>query len=115
MLITKEFTFAAAHRLTEYRGKCENMHGHTYKLHVSVEGEIRKDGLVIDFVDLKNFVKERVINKLDHSNLNDLFENPTTELIAKWIWTRLNDIENVKLKEIKLWESPVSFVTYNGD
>lgn len=115
MLITKEFTFDAAHYLTKYHGKCENMHGHTYKLHVTVEGKVNEDGLVIDFVKLKDFVNERVIDKLDHSNLNDMFKNPTAELVAKWIWDCLEDIEGVTLKEIKLWESPTSFVTYNGN
>jgi 6-pyruvoyltetrahydropterin/6-carboxytetrahydropterin synthase len=114
MLITKEFTFDAAHFLTRYKGKCENLHGHTYKLHVTVEGEINENGLVIDFVDLKKAVNEKIINKLDHSNLNDFFENPTAELVVKWIWGQLNDFKNVKLYEIKLWESPTSFVTYNG-
>lgn len=115
MLITKEFTFDAAHFLTNYHGKCENLHGHTYKLHVTVEGDIKENGLVIDFIKLKDFVNKKIINKLDHSNLNDFFENPTAELVAKWIWGELNEIKDVNLYEIKLWESPTSFVTYNGN
>lgn len=114
MLITKEFTFDAAHYLTNYHGKCENMHGHTYKLHVTVEGEINKNGLVIDFITLKQIVNEKIIDKLDHSNLNDRFKNPTAELVSKWIWKQLSNIKVAKLKQIKLWESPTSFVTYNG-
>ena len=116
MFITKEFLFDAAHRLTEYKGKCEHLHGHTYKLHVTVEGSIKKNGLVVDFVDLKKIVNEKVLNKLDHSYLNDFFKNPSAEIVIKWIWAQLKDMKKygVKLYEIVLWENPTSFVTYRG-
>ncbi len=116
--ITKEFTFDAAHYLTEYHGKCEALHGHTYKLHITVEGERNEEGMVLDFVILKDIIKENILNKLDHSSLNDFFRQPSTENIIYWIW---NELEN-KLKgpnyclcEIKLWESPTSFVVYKGE
>jgi len=116
MLITKEFSFDAAHKLIDYHGKCENLHGHTYKLHVTVEGEIKKNGLVVDFLDLKKHVSEKVLDKLDHAYLNDFFKNPSAENIAVWIWGRLKDMKKfgVKLYEVKLWENPTSFVTYRG-
>lgn len=114
MLITKEFTFDAAHKLTKYHGKCEKLHGHTYKLQITLEGDIKENGLIIDFVDLKNLVNEKVIDKLDHSYINDLLDNPTAENIAVWIWDQLKDIEEAKLYEVKLWESPNSFVIYHG-
>jgi 6-pyruvoyltetrahydropterin/6-carboxytetrahydropterin synthase len=114
MFVTKKFTFSAAHFLTKYKGKCENLHGHTYKLTVTVEGDMKDDGMVIDFVELKKIVNERVIDKLDHSSLNDLFENPTAELIAKWVWEQLGDIPGARLYEVKLWESSTSSVTYRG-
>jgi 6-pyruvoyltetrahydropterin/6-carboxytetrahydropterin synthase len=117
MKVTKEFTFDSAHKLINYKGKCENLHGHTYKLHVTVDGDIKDNGLVIDFVILKEIVNDKIIEKLDHKYLNDFFENPTAEVMAKWIWDELKEIEEkgVKLFEIKLWESPTSFVTYNGE
>lgn len=146
MLVTKEFKFDAAHYLTKYHGKCERLHGHTYKLQVTVEGPIQENGLVLDFVVLKNIVKEQVLSKLDHQNLNEIFDNPTSEHIAIWIWHRLVDLPillaaqkdspnisdnikvllqdpegarmeistQVKLFEVKLWETATSFVTYRG-
>lgn len=119
MLISKEFTFDAAHYLTKYRGKCENLHGHTYRLRVTVEGEIGENDMVMDFVLLKKLVNERVIDKMDHKNLNDLFENPTAELMAKWIWEQLVGAKEIsdagaRLYKVKLWEGPGSFVSYKG-
>lgn len=116
MLVTKEFTFDSAHYLPKYKGKCENMHGHTYKLHVTVKGDIQENGLVFDFVELKQLVKEKVLNKCDHVLLNDFLPNPSAELIAKWIWDQLKEeIHGASLYEIKVWETPTSFVTYNGE
>lgn len=115
MFVTKEFLFDAAHYLTKYHGKCEKLHGHTYKLHVTVKGEVGDDGMVIDFVELKKIVKERVISKLDHTLINDLLDNPSAELMAKWIWDQLKDLPQAELHEIKLWETSTSFVTYYGD
>ncbi|MBU1446609.1 6-carboxytetrahydropterin synthase QueD [Patescibacteria group bacterium] len=119
MFVTKEFTFDAAHYLTKYNGKCEKLHGHTYKLHVTVAGELDNEDMVIDFVHLKEFVKTRVTSKLDHSSLNDFFENPSAELMVIWIWDQLKDVDSIKngvrLHEVKLWETATSFVTYNGE
>lgn len=69
--ITKEFTFEAAHALDFYQGKCRNIHGHSYELEVTILGipskeNIHSKGMVMDFGDLKNIVKEHVIDKLDH-------------------------------------------------
>ena len=91
-----------------------NIYGHTYKLTVTVDGDVKDDGMVIDFVELKRIVKERALDKLDHTSLNDLMENPTAELVAKWIWDQLGEIPGVKLYEVKLWESANSSVTYRG-
>ncbi|NQV19691.1 MAG: 6-carboxytetrahydropterin synthase QueD [Armatimonadetes bacterium] len=111
MKISKEFTFDSAHRLKWHKGKCQNFHGHTYKLIVTVEGKLNQDGIVMDFADLKNEVKKKVLNILDHKNLNEIFENPTAENIAIWIWEKLKELN---LTEIKLWETPTSYVIYNG-
>lgn len=118
LTVTKEFTFDSAHFLTEYHGKCENLHGHTYKLHVTVKGTLNEEGLVLDFIVLKNIVKEKILNKLDHTNLNDRFSQPSTENILIWIWDELKDElkgPNYELYELKLWETATSFATYRED
>lgn len=89
MFVLKEFEFDAAHYLPEYNGKCERLHGHTYKLVVKVEGTPDKEGMVIDFIRLKNIVKEEVLNKLDHACLNDILKQPSAENISVWVWQRL--------------------------
>jgi 6-pyruvoyltetrahydropterin/6-carboxytetrahydropterin synthase len=114
MFVSKEFTFDSAHFLTKYHGKCENMHGHTYRLRVTVEGPVQEDGMVLDFKELKSLVKEKVVDKYDHQNLNDFFENPSAELIAMKIWEDLKDLPSGKLFEVVLWETADSFVTYRG-
>ena len=113
MLVCKEFTFDAAHHLTEYKGKCENIHGHTYKLQVCINEQVKEDGLAFDFVKLKKIVNENVVDILDHSDLNDMFGQPSAENIVIWIWDKLKDL--LSLDEIKLWESPGSFVVYRGE
>lgn len=145
MLVTKDFTFDSAHFLTKYHGKCEHLHGHTYKLRVTVEGKVQENGLVIDFVILKKIVKEQILNKYDHRCFNDFFENPTAEVIIQEFWKALVDLpallhaemedpnlpeeikrllkedgakeinEQVRLYELVLWETPNSFVTYRGN
>lgn len=119
MLITKVFTFDSAHALTEYHGKCERLHGHTYKLEVTIEGEMKDDGMVMDFVELKKVVNREVIDKLDHQNLNDLFKNPSSELVAKWVFEQVGAApelaeSEVKVHSVKLWETATSAVTYCG-
>ncbi len=116
-LVSKEFKFDAAHNLTRYHGKCEKLHGHTYKLRVTLKGLRNEDGMVYDFVELKKIVNDVVISKLDHSYINDFIEQPSAENIAVWIWDKLFKILNGKtysLYEITLWETETSFVTYRG-
>ena len=115
MFVSKEFTFDAAHFLTKYHGKCERLHGHTYKLRVTVEGPVGEDGMVMDFVELKRLVKEKVIDRYDHQSLNDFFENPSAEVVAMKIWEDLKPELPVKLYEVTLWETADSFVTYRGE
>lgn len=100
MFITKCFTFDAAHALTRYYGKCENLHGHTYRLEVTVEGPVRDNGMVVDFLLLKRVVKRQVLDQLDHQNLNDHFDNPSAENIAVWIWERLSNLESLLRTEL---------------
>lgn len=109
-MVFKTFTFDAAHKLPNYEGKCKNLHGHTYKLEVSVMGDINKEtGMVIDFVDLSKIVKENIIEKCDHAYLNDIFENPTAEIMAREFLKILKTCEP-RVCYIRLWETPTSYV-----
>lgn len=120
MRVTRIFSFSAAHHLIDYHGACERPHGHTYRLAVTVSGPVRRDGLVLDFAELKKVVQGKILDRLDHTDLNDLLPNPSAELIAQWIWERLKNIgpetkTNVKLVEIQLWEGDNTSVIYAGD
>ena len=118
MFVLKEFEFDAAHYLPEYNGKCERLHGHTYKLVVKVEGTPDKEGMVIDFIRLKNIVKEEVLSKLDHACLNDILKQPSAENISVWVWQRLQKMlqgPNYKLYELEHWETKTSGCIYRGD
>jgi len=118
LIITKVFTFDCAHHLNDYEGKCKNIHGHTYKLEVSVKGYMDKNGLVIDFHDLNDLVEGKILSYIDHRYLNELFDfNPTCELLGVWIWDeiekRLMSTE-CELSKLVLWETPTSFITIEG-
>ena len=108
MRLCREFYFDAAHHLPNYKGKCENLHGHTYKLEIVMEGDVKKDGMVIDFVKLKTIVEAEVLEKLDHHELNSLVENPTAEHIVDWIAGRLQG--KLPVVSIKLWEGQRKWV-----
>lgn len=119
--ITKEFTFEASHVLPWHEGKCSRLHGHSYRLEVSVVGPLNENGVIMDFADLKKAVKELVIHHLDHRHLNDLIPNPTGENIAQWIWDQLTawtllnaatgNNPYVQLKSVKLWETATAHIT----
>ncbi|MDO8524846.1 MAG: 6-carboxytetrahydropterin synthase QueD [bacterium] len=115
MILTKNFSFDSAHRLENHKGKCKNLHGHTYLLEVSVAGKINnKTGMIIDFGILKEVVNNLIIDKLDHHYLNDIIDNPTAENIIRWIWNILCKTlkkQGAGLFMLKLWETPTSSVT----
>jgi len=113
MKIAKEFTFDSAHFLKDYHGKCENLHGHTYKMRVTVEGPIKKNGLVMDFSEIKRIVNEKVVDKFDHANINDILEHSTVENMCVWAWKQIKR-EIPKLVEIRIWETATSFAVYDG-
>lgn len=118
MILIKEFEFDAAHHLTKYHGKCERPHGHTYKLSVKLEGTLNSDDIIFDFVKLKELVNEKVLSHLDHSNLNDILENPSAENIAIYVWNKLEPEvrrENCRLYEIEVWETRTSGIVYRGN
>ena len=111
MLIRKEFIFDAAHNLREYHGKCERLHGHTYRIAVVVKGTPDRESMVIDFCELSSIVKERVLNVLDHSYLNEILQQPTAENIAVWIWKQVEQAvmrDNCKLETVEVWETASS-------
>ncbi len=109
--------FAAAHFLRNYQGPCKNLHGHTWKVEVTIQSENLNDlGLVLDFRDLKKRLKE-VLTPIDHVCLNDLpyFQqiNPSTENLAKYIYGEFAKVASpFILKRVRVWESDTSSVTY---
>ena len=114
-----ETTFAAAHQLRGYKGKCEQMHGHNWKVQAHVVAERLNDiDIAMDFHDLKNILNE-VIEPLDHSFLNDIFpfteKNPSSENMAKWIYDsmkkKITD-EHVRVSAVSVWESDTASATY---
>ena len=118
--ITIEETFAAGHALRNYRGKCENVHGHNYRCQVTVEGEeLDHIGLLVDFVELKRVV-HAVLDRMDHQWLNDWppFDkiNPSAENMAKFIYDEviagLGTRPGVRIAWVKLWETDTSSAVY---
>src|SRR5216684_2266405 len=107
--VTRSFTFDAAHVLPWHPGRCRNLHGHTYRLEVAVEGPIGANGIVMDFSDLDEVVRREVIDRFDHTYLNDLLDNPTAELIAAEAWKSL-EAAGLHLTCLRLWETPDSSV-----
>ncbi len=117
MELTSEFKFHAAHSV-KIGGKPEPTHGHTFKLQITVEGKPDKEGFVIDFVKFKELVKEKVIEKLDHRNLNEIFSQPTVENIGLWIFAELKKPVHsfgCKLKEVRVFETDSDWITVKED
>ena len=117
MEIFREFTFEAAHRLPHVpQGhKCARLHGHSYRVTVHVEGPVESDtGWVMDFGDLKTAF-EPVRKQLDHYYLNEIegLDNPTSEILAAWIWDRL-DPALPGLSAVTVRETCTSGCTYRG-
>jgi 6-pyruvoyltetrahydropterin/6-carboxytetrahydropterin synthase len=114
-----ETQFASAHQLRGYKGACEKLHGHNWKVQIFVLAERLNDiDIAIDFHDLKKLAEE-VIMPLDHGFLNDIFpfteKNPSSENIAKWIYDSLRkklDTDDVNLSAVTVWESETASATY---
>lgn len=117
--VTVEAHFSAAHQLVGYRGDCARLHGHNWKVEVSVVAkELDELGMAINFQWLKRLIGE-VIDRYDHQNLNSLDEfkeiNPTTENLASLIFHRLNDrLEGkpVDIYQVRIWESEGNSAAY---
>jgi 6-pyruvoyltetrahydropterin/6-carboxytetrahydropterin synthase len=115
-----ETSFASAHQLRGYKGKCENLHGHNWKVQVSVKAEKLNDiDIAIDFHDLKK-ITNNVVSSLDHKYLNDIFpfteKNPSSENVARWIFEslkeKLSSYGNIKISTVTVWESETASATY---
>jgi 6-pyruvoyltetrahydropterin/6-carboxytetrahydropterin synthase len=128
--VSVEETFAAGHALRGYRGKCENVHGHNYKVRVTLAGPaLGSIGLLYDFKDLKDAI-QCTVRKLDHQFLNDIapFDalNPSAENLAKYFYegiTRLlaengsksNPSAPCAVKQVTVWETDTTTATYYAD
>ena len=128
LTITKEFQFDAAHRLWsdhlseeqnfKIYGKCSKLHGHTYRLQVSVSGTVRDDGMILNFTELKTFVQETFLSRYDHAYLNELEEYDNLPVTAETMVTHIYNLldeelspKDVLLQSVVLYETPTSWAT----
>jgi 6-pyruvoyltetrahydropterin/6-carboxytetrahydropterin synthase len=119
--VTVEDTFAAGHYLRNYRGKCENPHGHNYRVRITLQGrELDRAGLLLDFKDVKEVLKPTV-DRLDHQMMNDLepftWLNPSAENLAKYFFddvsARLKSNNGrVWVKDVTVWETETTTASY---
>ena len=121
--VSVERTFAAGHALRNYHGKCENVHGHNYKVRVTLAGaDLDTAGLLCDFVDVKRLM-DGIIERLDHQFLNEIapFDrlNPSAENIARYFYQELQrglretpPAAPVRIGEVKIWETDTTTATY---
>jgi 6-pyruvoyltetrahydropterin/6-carboxytetrahydropterin synthase len=118
-----ERNFSSAHQLRGYKGKCENLHGHNYKIEIYARGrELNNIGLLVDFVELKDAADD-LVTYLDHKNLNELEpfvseQNPSAENVARFclekLAAKLND-DRVQIYRVRCFETPTSVATYSVD
>ncbi len=118
--VSVEQTFAAGHALRNYKGSCEDVHGHNFRVRVTVAGEqLDSTGLLVDFLELKSLI-DGVVAYLDHKFINDLppFDkiNPSAENLAKYFYDRVsvgvkNDVP-VWISEVCVWETDTSSAVY---
>ena len=119
--VAVEQVFASAHALRNYKGRCENIHGHNWKVRVTIEGErLDSAGLLVDFIDVKSLMCG-IIDRIDHQFLNEIppFDvvNPSAENIAEYFWQKMSEgLVNtpvpVKVTEVKIWETDIQSATY---
>jgi 6-pyruvoyltetrahydropterin/6-carboxytetrahydropterin synthase len=118
--VSVEQTFAAGHALRNYKGKCENVHGHNYRVRITMQGDqLDSTGLLVDFLDVKRLIGG-VVDYLDHQFINDLppFDelNPSAENIAKYFYDRVSGgLKNevpVRVSEVTIWETDTSSAVY---
>ena len=116
--LTKQYTFEAAHRLPNVAPdhKCFRMHGHGFRVEITVTGDIDpRMGWMTDYADITAIVEPLIRNELDHRSLNDVpgLENPTSELLAVWLWRRLSP-GLTGLASVTVHETCTARCTYRG-
>ncbi|MES5954024.1 6-carboxytetrahydropterin synthase QueD [Bacillus fungorum] len=121
VMVSKEFTFDAAHHLHCYEGKCKNLHGHTYKVVFGISGYVNEIGLAIDFGDIKEIWKNEIEIYLDHRYLNETLPamNTTAENMVVWIYEKMaealikddraNEYKGARVEFVRLFETPTSY------
>ncbi|MEW9052487.1 MAG: 6-carboxytetrahydropterin synthase QueD [Neobacillus sp.] len=121
VLVSKEFTFDAAHHLHNYEGKCKNLHGHTYRVIFGLSGFVDVRGLLIDFGDIKEIWKEEIEVFLDHRYLNETLPlmNTTAENMVVWIYEKMQQslqkedrqkqYHGARVEFVRLYETPTSY------
>ena len=121
--VSVERSFAAGHALRGYRGKCENVHGHNYKVRVTLRGaELDSIGLLVDFVEVKRLMQS-IIDRLDHRFMNDIPPftelNPSAENLARYFYQEMQRglaetpaAVPVRVGEVQIWETDVTTATY---
>ena len=113
LTVTKEITFAAAHSLPFYDGPCFNLHGHEWKVQVTISGHIDPHtGMILDFVDLKKWMRELIHDKYDHAHINDMFENPTAENMVMQMVLDMQTVFGVAVQRLRLYETPTSYAEW---
>jgi len=122
LLVGRVFEFEAAHHLPNYKGPCQENHGHSYRLLIEVDGESDEyPGMVCDFGTLKDIVEEKILCVLDHSDINELMwddskkaiDPPIAENIVKWIVDELKN--NLQLVRVRLWETSKCYAEWRRD
>jgi 6-pyruvoyltetrahydropterin/6-carboxytetrahydropterin synthase len=122
--VSVEETFSAGHALRGYRGKCENVHGHNYRVRVTLEGpQLDSIGLLCDFTELKRVLRE-IIGGLDHQFMNDLEPfrkvNPSAENLAKYFYDHVTRgvtelPEGARVSDIEVWETDTASARYSPE
>lgn len=120
--VSVEVSFSAAHQLRGYKGNCENMHGHNWRVQVNVMAErLNEIDIALDFRELKKTVRE-VIAPLDHAFLNEVFpfteKNPSSENVSKWIFDSLKKKihdDGLRVAAVTVWESDTASASYYED
>ncbi|WP_431769891.1 6-carboxytetrahydropterin synthase QueD [Streptococcus gallolyticus] len=121
VMVSKEFTFDAAHHLFNYDGKCKALHGHTYRLQIAVSGLLDDRGMAVDFGDLKQIYKKHLEPSLDHRYLNESlpYMNTTAENMVYWIFKQvaqhLPKEREIRVEYVRLYETPTSFAEFRRE
>ena len=119
--VSVEETFSSGHALRGYKGKCENVHGHNYRVQITLEGpQLDSIGLLVDFTHLKQVIRE-IIKRLDHQFINDLEPfttiNPSAENLAKYFYeeviSKVKDLPaGARVTDAVIWETDTAFARY---